>query len=244
MSPAAPWPTHAVATDVVVRVVRPMPALPPWLDDVIDTVWASEQARLDGALFNGQVFSADVITPHLVRGHWTEFRRIVAQMRRPDLHPALGVRPLAVGGVITCPDGVVFGRRPTRSVYQAGEWQLPPAGSVDRTAARDDGRVDVAAMVLQELAEELGLTAADVSAPVPVAIVEHPDTHVLDFGMAMHTQLSATAIAAAHATGGNGEYDPLVVVPLAELAAFVAGDAVNGQAPIFLRRLGLISSDL
>jgi phage terminase small subunit len=221
-----------------------MPELPAWLDQAIDAIWASEQARLDGALFNGRVFSADVISPRLICGHWTEFRRIVAQMRRTDLHPALGVRPLAVGGIITSPDGVIFGRRPTRAVYQAGEWQLPPAGSVDRNAARDQGRVDVAAMVLEELAEELGLEAASVSTPVPVAIVEHPDSHVLDLGMAMHTPLSADAIAAAHSQRGNGEYDPLRIVSLAELAAFAAGSDVNGQAPIFLRRLGLISRDL
>jgi hypothetical protein len=195
------WRMHGVMADVRVRVVRAMPELPAWLETAIDDIWASEQARLDGALFNGQVFSADVISRELIRGHWTEFRRVVAQMRRPELHSTLGIRPLAVGGVITGPDGVVFGRRPTRSVYQAGEWQLPPAGSVDGTAARPEGWVDVAAMVLQELAEELGLTAGEVSAPVPVAIVEHPGTHVLDLGMAMQTTLSAAAIAGAHQAG-------------------------------------------
>ncbi len=241
---SALWQTHDVKADLSVCVTRPMPELPAWLDQAVDAVWASEQRRLDGALFNGRVFSADVISPRLICGHWTEFRRIVAQMRRPDLHPALGVRPLAVGGVITGPDGVVFGRRPARSVYQAGEWQLPPAGSVDLNAARDDGRVDVAAMVLEELAEELGLDASAVSPPVPVAIVEHPGTHVLDLGMAMRTHLSADAIAAAHARRGNGEYDPLLVVKLAELAGFAAGKDVNGQAPIFLSRLGLISPSL
>jgi phage terminase small subunit len=241
---SALWQTHDVNADLAVRAVRPMPELPGWLDQAVDVIWASEQSRLDGALFNGRVFSADVISPRLICGHWTEFRRIVAQMRRPDLHPALGIRPLAVGGVITGPDGVIFGRRPACAVYQAGEWQLPPAGSVDLNAARDDGRIDVAAMVLQELAEELGLDRSAVSLPVPVAIVEHPGTHVLDLGMAMRTHLSAAAIAAAHAQRGNGEYDPLVVVPLAELAAFAAGADVNGQAPIFLRRLGLISTNL
>lgn len=234
------WRMHAVAVDVAVRVVRPMPPLPAALERTIDTIWEGEQQRLAGTLFNGQVFSADLITPHLVCGHWTEFRRIVAQMRDPSLHPGLGIRPLAVGGVIICPDGVLFGRRPARSVYQAGEWQLPPAGSVDANAGRPEGRVDIAAMVLQELAEELGLDATDVSPPIPVAIVEHPGTHVLDLGMAMHTPLSATAIAAAHQARGNGEYDPLVVVAQSDLPAFLANGAVNGQAPLFLRTLGLV----
>jgi len=233
---------HDVTPGVRVCVVRPMPPLPDWLDREIDTIWHSEQQRLDGALFNGQVFSADVISPRLICGHWTEFRRIVAQMRKPELHPALGIRPLAVGGIIICPDGVLFGRRPTRSVYQAGEWQLPPAGSVDANAARAQGRVDVAAMVLQELAEELGLSAAEVSPPIPVGVVEHPGSHVLDLGMAMRTRLSATTLIATQQAQGNGEYEPLIAVKTDALPGFLNNFAVNGQAPFFLRKLGLISS--
>lgn len=235
---------HAVAPGVVVQIVRAMPELPIWLEQNIETIWASEQRRLENALFNGLVFSADVISPHLICGHWTEFRRIVAQMRCPELHPALGIKPLAVGGILTCPEGVVFGRRPARAVYQAGEWQLPPAGSVDHTAGRADGWVDVATMMLGELHEELGLEARFVSPPVPVAIIEHPGSHVLDLGMAMHTTLSWSEIALIHAKAGNHEYDPLVVVGLEDLPEFLATNPVNGQAPFFLRKLGLISSCL
>lgn len=47
-------------------------------------------------------------------------------MARHDLFAVLGQRSLAVGGVLRGPDGVVFGRRPDRAIYQAGEWQLPP----------------------------------------------------------------------------------------------------------------------
>jgi hypothetical protein len=237
----ATWRVHAVAADVAVCAVRPMPTLPAAIEAAVEAVWQSEQARLGGVLFNGRVFSADVISPRLICGHWTEFRRSLAQMRRPELHPALGVRPLAVGGVITCPDGVVFGRRPDQAVYQAGEWQLPPAGSVDGGAERAEGRVDIAAMLLTELGEELGLTASQVSPPIPLAIVEHPATHVLDLGMAVHMPLRLAQILALHASGGNGEYDPLVVVSLDDLPAFLAREQVTHQAPVFLRHCGIIS---
>ncbi len=238
------WHIHAVTEDVAVRVVRPMPDLAASLDAAIEAVWQSEQLRLGGVLFNGRVFTADEITPTLIRGHWTEFRRVVAQMRRPELHPQLRIRSLAVGGVITCPDGVLFGRRPERSVYQAGEWQLPPAGSVDGGAERAEGRVDVAAMLLEELAEELGLTADQVSPPVPVAIVEHPASHVLDLGMAMRTELGTDEIFRIHRAKGNGEYDPLVVVAQAALEEFLARNRVTHQAPIFLQKLGLVRADI
>lgn len=234
----AGWPVHDIAPDCAFRVVREMPALEAGLEAEVDRLWAAAQGRMEGKLFNGRVFSADLITPTLVCGHWTEFRRIVAQMDRNDLHPLLGVRPLAVGGVIVGPDGVVFGRRPARAIYQAGEWQLPPAGSVDAGAARPDGVVDVVGQVLTELEEELGMPAASVRSPRLLGIVEHGGSHVLDLGIALATELGAAEIHALHEAHGNAEYDPLEVVARAGLPAFLerAGAMLNHQAPVFLRR--------
>ena len=244
----AGWTVHDIEPDVRVRVVRPMAPLPAGLDAEVDRLWAEAQARTGGGLFNGRVFSADVITPRLICGHWTEFRRIVAQMHRHDLFPLLGIRPLAVGGVIHGPDGVVFGRRPGRAVYQAGEWQLPPAGSVDASAAGPEGVVDIVGQLLAELREEVGLPAEAIDAIRPLCIVEHAaggvGSHVLDLGIGLATSLSAAAIHAAHARGGNAEYaPPLSIVPMAGLPGFIAaaGALVNLQAPVFLRRLGLLA---
>ena len=232
------WEVHEVAADVRFRVVRPMPPLPPALDAEVERLWSAARRRVSARLFNGRVFSADVITPDLVCGHWTEFRRIVAQMDRHDLFPVLGLRSLAVGGVVICPDGVVFGRRPVDAVYQAGEWQLPPAGSVDSSAAGPEGNVDVRRQFLSELREELGLDADAVGEPRLLCLVEHPGSRVLDLGIAVSTDLSAAAIRAAHAARGNAEYGALEVVPPVELPAFLdrAAGALNGQARALLRR--------
>jgi hypothetical protein len=126
---------HEVAVDVVARVERAMPALSSAVDLEVERLWQAARQRVAaggaGRLFNGRVFSADTITPDLITGHLTEFRRIVAQMERPELFAELGVRPLAVCGVLRCANGVVAGRRHSAAIYQAGMWQLPPAGSVD-----------------------------------------------------------------------------------------------------------------
>lgn len=235
------WTVHPISPRLRVQVVRPMAPLPPWLDREVDRLWEQAQAATGGVLFNGRVFSADVITPDLICGHWSEYRRSVAQMRNPDLHRFLGVRSLAVGGVVVGPDGVVFGRRPARAVYQAGEWQLPPAGSVDPTAARAEGMVDLQAQLLTELGEELGMTAAQVQPPRPLCIVEHAGSRVLDLGMLLRTGMRAAEIRAAHAAGGNGEYAGLEIVALAALPGFLAqaGSLLNLQAPIFLRAAGV-----
>lgn len=218
-----------------------MPDLPPPIEAEIDAIWRMEQARLGNVLFNGRVFSGDVITPELVTGHWTEYRRIVAQLRRPELYEAIRIRPLAVGGIIHSPDGFIFGRRQPKAVYQAGEWQLPPAGNVDPTCEGPNGEVNVTAMLLTELGEELGLTPDQVHSPKPVAIVEHLDVHILDLGIALHTPLTQNQILAIHQASGNTEYDPIRIVPQEELATFLAQNPITGQAPLFLHSLGHLS---
>jgi len=239
---------HAVAEDVEVRIVRPMPALAPELDTAVEALWRSAARRVAaggaGHLFNGQVFSADTITPRLITGHMTEFRRVVAQMEDPRLGSALRVRPLAVCGVIACKEGVIVGRRPAAAVYQPGLWQLPPAGSVDRNAVRPDGRIDLTGQLLAELREELGLRPDQVGMPRPMCIVEHPGSRVSDLGLALSTALDFASIHAAHQAFGNREYDPLRVVPFADLPSFIAeiGNGLVYPAKVFLARLGLAGS--
>ena len=236
------WRVHEVATTVAIRVTRAMPPLSDAVAAEVAALWQAAQRRMGGLLFNGRVFSADAIAPARIEGHWTEFRRIVAQMERPALFAALGVRPLAVNGTIAGRNFVVFGRRPDGAIYQPGEWQLPPAGSIDPGAA-DGDRIDPLRQLHAELREELGMPADAVRAPRALAIVEHPGSHVCDLGIALATDWTEAAIRAAHAAHGNGEYAALDLVPRAGLAAFLACHAgqVTRQAPVFLARAGLLA---
>jgi len=156
-----------------------------------------------------------------------------------ELFAELGLRPLAVNGIVHGPDGVVFGRRPTDAVYQPGQWQLPPAGSVDAGAARPDGTVDMLAAVLTELREELGLTPDTVCASQPLAIVEHAGSHVLDLGIVLRTVLTAAQIQTTHTVIGNAEYAGLEVVAITDLPGFLARVAsdLTPQTPVFLARM-------
>lgn len=240
------WVVHELSAAPRVQVVRPMPELPPALDALVEEVWRVAAARVEaggaGRLFNGHVFSADRIEADAITGHLTEFRRIVAQMERPDLFPALGLRPLAVCGVLRCRDGVAIGRRPAAAIYQPGMWQLPPAGSVDAGAVEADGRADLARQVLAEAEEEIGLPADAIAAPRPLCVVEHPGSHVSDVGLLLETRLDAAAVLAAHRARGNAEYDPLRVVAEADLPGFVAecGPWLVPPARVFLARIGLL----
>ena len=240
---------HPVRPDLEVRITREMPVLPPALEARIDAIWDQASARVaaggSGPLFNGRVFSIDTISPGGIAGHLTEYRRLVAQVEDHALFPNLGIRSLAACGVLHCRGGVVIGRRPAAAIYQPGMWQLCPAGSVDAGARRPDGTMDYRAQLLTELLEELGLEAEVIGEVTPLCIVEHPGSHVCDLGMALRTALGADAVLEAHRTLGNSEYDPLRIVPVADLSSFIAwaGATLVPPAPMFLARAGLLPRD-
>jgi 8-oxo-dGTP pyrophosphatase MutT (NUDIX family) len=236
------WLVHKVVPEVRARLVGELPPLAQALETEIDALWTRAQARTGGMLFNGGLFSVDAITPKLLSGHLTEFRRVVAQMERPDLHDVLRVRPLAVCGVVCCRDGVVLGRRPADAVYQPSMWQLPPAGSVDAGAARPDGWLDLYGQLFRELHEELGLPRRSITEFRPLSVIEHPGSHVLDLGFLLRTSLDAAAVLSAHAHTGNGEYKDLEVVPFGAISLRLEGlaEAIVPPARVFLRKLGLL----
>ena len=149
-----------VTPELRLRVTSLEPPLAPELDAMVERHWQDACRHLP--LFNGQVFCADRIGAELIEGHWTEYRRAVAQMAEPALGEVLRIRSLAVCGVLRCRDGVAVGRRESASVYQAGLWQLPPAGSVDAGAA-EPGGASWRRALLDELQEELGIGAAAVT---------------------------------------------------------------------------------
>ena len=237
---------HELSPATGARVIRPMPDLPPALDQLVETLWQAAAARMAlgraGRLFNGRVFSADRITPTLITGHLTEYRRVVAQFEQPALFAELGLRPLAVSGLLCCADGVVIGRRHEDALYKAAMWQLPPAGSVDASAVGEDGTVDLFRQLRLELQEELGLPEDSIGAPRPLCVAEHPDTHVSDLGLLLRTALPGSAVLEAHRVAGNREYDRLRVIPFANLPAFIAqaGEAVVPSVLVFLSRAGLL----
>jgi hypothetical protein len=237
---------HELSPSVRVQVTREIPALDDGLDRQVESLWQAACSRVArggaGRLFNGRIFCADRITPRLIEGHLTEYRRAIAQVDQPALFSRLRQRPLAVCGVLRCTGGVVFGRRHRDAVYQPGMWQLPPAGSVDAGSVGAEGSVDLSTQLLAELTEELGLPP-DTATPVgPLCIVEHPGSHVCDLGMALHSSLSGEEVLAAHARRGNREYEPVTVIPLAAIPAFVqdAGSSLVPPARIFLERTGFL----
>src|SRR5664279_2914955 len=95
---------HKINPDVEIRITRDMPPLPTAVESRIESLWVAAARRVEeggaGRLFNGQVFSIDSIAPDRITGHLTEYRRLVAQTEDNALFFELGLRSLAVCGVL------------------------------------------------------------------------------------------------------------------------------------------------
>ena len=214
------WRSIPVAADLRVHTHGTDAPMPASVAASVASIWEEERRRRP-ALFNGRVFCADTIDHDEIVGHWTEYRRVLAQIRRPSLFEALGIRSLAVNGLIACADGLVLGRRSADAVYLAGCWQAAPAGSVE---AEPGDEPDLDRQVLAELREELGLIPADVMAMRPVLAIEHAATRIVDVGFLLSTHRTFREIGRLHRTAGNAEYDALRLVAPGSVREFLVRD--------------------
>jgi hypothetical protein len=214
---------HPAATDLVVTTTSPPPSPPPEVLERLDAVWEQERTArpslFDGPLFARTAWHRDE-TGRVVRieGGFVPYRWYIARTRDEHVARALDVWFMGVSGVLQCPDGLVVGRR-SRTTTDGGLLELVPAGSLD-DATEADGTLDVRRQVLRELAEELGLARAHLTAdPQPFTVVEDAGVQVADVGLLLHTDLSADALVEAHRTHAGDEYDDIRVMSAAELAA-------------------------
>jgi hypothetical protein len=217
-------------------------AAPAALEPAIEAAWAAAQRRAGGRLFNGRIVSVVEAGPACIRGRLVEYRQAVAGFADPALARALAVRPLSVSGVLRTPEGILFGRRHAGATYEAGLWQMPPAGSVDAGAVAPDGRIDPVAQIAEEMAEEVGLPWALVHACRPFALVAHAASGVHDLGLLIETEAGFAEIESHYRAGASEEYSALRIVPEAALAGFVAAERTRmvPAAPLFLAALGLL----
>jgi hypothetical protein len=228
------WRTYAVHKDIGFHVVRAMPQLTMRVQAEVEREW--ERARLcHPSLYNGAVFTADSITPDRVEGHWTEFKRVVAQMRAPSLVRQIALRPVSVCGILLCwPEAnigqecqrsVTFGRRAAGSLFQPGLWQIAPGGSLDRSSLNASGQPDWRMQIIAELREEIGVPEEAITSANPICMVEYPEIHAVELGIALYCRYSDPGVIACHRREGNGEYEELMQVPLDKVGDVLASRA-------------------
>jgi hypothetical protein len=190
--------------------IVPALGLPPALQARTDALWR-EAVAARPQLFDGPVLtvigsSAD----HLVLARST-YRHVVAARLDAEIREAWEPRPLAVSGILTCPAGLVWGRRSEGVCQGRGLWELVPSGG--REAPAPGGSPEPERQILAELAEEIGLAAAEVSIGAPIGLVEDSASGTVDIVLPLATPLSGAEILARHEAAGSGEYDALEITP-------------------------------
>ena len=203
------WPITPLQPDVRVLADRPLPPLTTEQEETVSRIWAKALTSYPG-LYNGRVFCADEITPARIHGHWSEYRRVLAQMKEPDVYGPHILRPLAVVGLMFTPDGIVIGRRAETSIYLPGYWQGAPAGNVESRA--QESTIDLAAQLLAECEEELGLVPAECRVGPSLLACEHPSSHIVDIGMRIDVSLTFEDLQTRCREQGNAEYGALHLI--------------------------------
>jgi hypothetical protein len=230
-------------SNAVVEVTDGEPALPAEIERVVANIWDSERMHRP-SLFNGRLFSVDTVRADHLRGHFVEYRRFIAQQREPRLFSALGVRPLAVSGLLRCSDGIAFGLRSTSNTQDAGRWELVPSGGIDEGCCAGN-RVDPRIQIMNELKEELGVLKDEISRFNMFILMEDSESHVLDIGIEISTNLDGSSVIS-RARPNAGEYAAFRVVPAGELEGFVRTER-TGIVPVsiaLLRARGLLTTVL
>jgi hypothetical protein len=212
---------HLLQSEPRVTLGAAAPTIGPDIEARVDEIWQREKELRSHDLHNGRLFSVDYCDAKTIVGWLSEYRYFLAQRREPSLHAALRIKPLAVTGILSCSDGVLFGRRSGRSEMDAGCWELVPSGGVDDAAVGSAGQVSLERCILIELEEETGIGASELSAhPRAVALVENPQSHVTDVGIMLATGSSAAQIQHRFAALENREYSELEIVAPADVRAF------------------------
>ncbi|MEO0387831.1 MAG: hypothetical protein AAF281_09920 [Pseudomonadota bacterium] len=194
-----------LATDFTVEVVPPDP-LPPALARAVDRHW--QQATAAAPLWDGPLYTLIDATPARLLIRRAAYRHLIAA--RAGVR--LGLRPLAVTGLLFCPDGLVLGRRSDRVAADPRVWEPVPAGGL--------ARPDPVEQIFEELTEELGLSPSDIGAPSALGLVTARG--VSDVVFRLETTLAAGRIEAAFQALTAPEHDAVEIVARRALPAFLA----------------------
>ena len=198
-------------------VVTPSPATL----RLVDELWAKEQQRRGGRLYDGKIFSLTRRDGADLVGAFVSYRWWIAQHARPELFEELGVRPLAVSGLLWLPGGMVFGRRAEHTTEQPGMWELVPSGGIDETARNAAGRIDADAALAAELEEELNIPKAAIRGMRTLVIIDDPESRVCDIAFDLDLALGEQELLERFSVRESDEYTELRLVPTATLASFL-----------------------
>jgi len=224
---------HELEPNFLVVEAPPQLPLPKAAEDRIELLWQRELHRGNRQLFNGPIFSLAAYRPDQITLQRSDYRHHFALSQDPDLRQfGLALRPLGVTGVLFCPDGLLLGKRAGTLALEAGCWETAPAGSLSQ--------INPTKQLLEELKEEVGLEADEVTIPEPFALAEDQGSAIHDILYRLSTPLGHRDLRARHQALSNKEYSAITVIGREETPEFLAKNrGVTLLRPI-CQRLGWV----
>jgi hypothetical protein len=214
--------------------------IPPEINKKINSIWDIESKKRDGFIFNKKILSAVTITDRCIYAKITEYRNFIAQKICPELFETLQVKPIAVSGILKCPDGLLFGLRASSLTQDPGLWELLPSGGIDPESSIDTfPDVDHIAQLLIELQEEVGLTANNISHISPLYFVNDSKSHVIDIVSLLECPLTFKEINKIYSSHKQQEVDDIKLVAADDLAYFIEsqGDQISEISKLIIKEL-------
>jgi len=195
--------------NAIVGVESSALAVPKGLQSVVEDFWSKAQLASVGKLHNGKILSCLRAGTGEIAAEIREYKQLIAQLGDPNLFVDLKLRPLAVSGILVCPDGLVFGERSIEVTQHPGKWELVPSGGVDPPDTIKSMTFDAGNQILMELKEEIGIDVEQLTDSKVVCAMYNNISNVVDIGFVLETGLRGAGIASAHRKSGSGEYSQL-----------------------------------
>lgn len=216
--------------------------IPASIDDLARSIWQEEVQRRGANIFDGEIVSVASIDGDRIVGRRAHFRWLLAQSRDSSIFKWSQVRPLAVTGLLFCPEGVIIGHR-SQSVYQfPGLGELAPSGSVDLSTLGANGSISLQQQLMQELREEIGIDVGAVTELEPLAIASDAEGQVFDVCFTLRTSLRWTEIQEIFGRSGSAEYDRLELLPLSDVSRFLQANKTT-VTPLTLALLQMVANE-
>lgn len=190
------------------------PRLPVTVLDRIDAFWSTQVAARGDQIFDGPIFCLSEHASAKLRVYPATYRYFMARRYKPEIFAGCDLpAPVGVTGLVTCPDGVVLGRREGVVAVDGGLWEPVPSGGL--------ALLDPTEQVLLELQEELSLSRDKVMKPRIIGMVEDEDSGVFDLVFDISCGLSGELVQAAWQRCESREHDRLSVLSDAQLPGFL-----------------------
>ena len=164
----------------------------PWMVEVsykvearVQAIWKGES--LKRPLYDGMVLCLSSHDERAITCFSVPYRYLLAQMKDRKLRRDLHLYPLGVSGVVTDGSCVLIGKRSNTVSSYKHYFECVPSGSLD-------GNQDPKRQLLQELSEEAGICADDVSTITYIGLFYSSKDHCYDLGYLLSLHSAASTV--------------------------------------------------